>query len=330
MALKKITHWNSLPHNNTVLPPPPKKKLQQFSTVSYKFVCLYKDRWTLGLITYACVLVLINKNCDRIRKVGILCPRRLLLLKLSNSQQTRTAMCSSESVSREERSYFMTVTCRQTPYLVPKNKPLWAARFWPYLKIFLMCLCFILLFLSFYFPSFSSTLYLPVPHSAIFPCPILFLLLILYIYSLFFYLFIFIYSCHFLFLIITVLLNIIICLKLFRLPLLLILCLLTPLVLLICILTRIYLHGLLLFIMFNTRVRPYYSFFVIWYTFITSPSSYSLYHDITNFIVFVSIRSSSAFINSAVCEKFALHNCVFWISTNNCYYSHVLRAQLLV
>lgn len=187
-------------------------------------------------------------------------------------------MRSSDSVSREESSNFMTVTCRQTLYLVPKNKPLWAAQFWPYLTIFLMYLFLIFLFLSFYSPSFSSILFLPVPHSAIFPCSILSRLLLLYIYYLFFYRFIFIHSCHFLFL-----LNIILCFKLFHLPLLLILCLLMPLVLLICILTRIYLHGLLLFIMFHLLVHPYCSFFVIWYTFITSPSSYSLYHDITNF-----------------------------------------------
>jgi hypothetical protein len=37
-----------------------------------------------------------------------------------------------------------------------------------------------------------------------------------------------------------------------------------PLVLLICIFTRIYLHDLLLFIMFYLFVRAYYSFFVIW------------------------------------------------------------------
>ena len=190
-----------------------------------------------------------------------------------------------------------------------------------------MYLCLILLFLSFYSFSSPSILFLPVPHSAIFPCPILFLLLLLYIYSLFFYRFIFIHSCHFPFLIITVLLKIIICFKLFRLPLLLILCLLMPLT---CILTRIYLHVLLLFIMFHLSVHPYYSFFVIWYSFITSPSSYSLYHDITNFILPVSIRRSSSFINVAVCEKFALDNCIFWLSPNNCYYSHVLRDQLLV
>ena len=100
-----------------------------------------------------------------------------------------------------------------------------------------------------------------------------------------------------------------------------------PLVLFICFLTRIYLHDLLLFVMFYLLVRPYYSFFVIWYTFITSPSLYSLYHEVTNLIVLVSIRSSSTFINVAVCEKFALDNCVFWMSPNYCYYSHVLRAQ---
>lgn len=107
----------------------------------------------------------------------------------------------------------------------------------------------------------------------------------------------------FLFLRITVFLNIIICFKFFRLPLLFILCLLMPLVLLICFLTRIYLHDLLLFVMFHLLVRPYYSFFVIWYTFITSPSLYSLYHEVTNLIVLVSIRSSSIFINVAVCVK---------------------------
>jgi hypothetical protein len=193
-----------------------------------------------------------------------------------------------------------------------------------------MYLFLILPFLSFYSLSFSSILFLPVPHSAIFPCPIIFLLLLFYICFLFFYRFIIINCCHFLFLRITVFLNFIICFKFFRLSLLLILCLLMPLVLLICFLTRIYLRDMLLFIMFYLPVRPYYSFFVIWYTFITSPSSYSLYHEVTNLTVLVSIRSSSTFINVTVCEKFAIDNCVFWMSPNYCYYSHVLRNQLLV
>jgi hypothetical protein len=115
----------------------------------------------------------------------------------------------------------------------------------------------------FFYLSFYSILFLPLPLSAIFHCPIIFLLLLPYICSLFFYRFIIINSCHFLFLKITVFLNIIICFKLFRLPLLLPLCLLMPPVQLICILTRIYLHDLLLFIMFHLLVCPYYSFFVI-------------------------------------------------------------------
>jgi len=120
----------------------------------------------------------------------------------------------------------------------------------------------ILLFLSFYSLSLSSVLFFPVPHSAIFSCPTFFLLLLLHIYSLFFYCIIFIHSYHFLILRITFLLNIIICFKLFCLPLPLILCILSSLVLLNCILTHIYLHGLSFFIMFHLLVHPYYSFFV--------------------------------------------------------------------
>jgi hypothetical protein len=171
--------------------------------------------------------------------------------------------------------------------------------------------CLILLFLSFYSLSLSSFLFFPLPHSAIFPCPIFFLLILLYIFSFFFYCFIFIHSYHFLFLRITFLLNIIIRFKLFRLPLLLILCILSSLVPLISILTHIYLHDLFLFIMFHLLVHHHYSFFVVCYTFVTSPSSYSIYHEVTNFILLVSIRSSIAFRNAAVCAKVALDNCVF-------------------
>ena len=135
---------------------------------------------------------------------------------------------------------------------------------------FLLHFFLILLFLSFY--SLSSSLHF-IPscsHLTILPCPILLFLLLLYIYSLLFYRFIFILYYHFLFLRVTVHLHIILCSKLFRLSLLPILSLLVHLALPICILTRIYLHSLLLFYYVSSKFHPYYSFFVICYTFITS------------------------------------------------------------